>query len=288
MNKYASKEIDHRVAKIQSEKNHPGKGNRSIIDLVLTTSMSESATEKNNIMDSTFKKFAMSQIQLFLFSGHDTTSSTVCWVFYIFVTNPNVMARVRVEHASILGFEASKVASLITSAPYLLNKLPYTLAVIKETLRMYPAVSSIRAVEPNHHVADDSGRHFPMHGFLVWANQQPIHRDRIYWPRPDAFLPDRWLVPPGDPFYLVKGAWRPFEHEPRHCIGQEMAMLEMKVMKVMTVMMVRRFKVKLAYRGLDQAKGTKGITTAYGERGYQIQSAQPSDDLPCRVAECGS
>ena len=42
--------------------------------------------------------------------------------------------------------------------------------------------------------------------------------------------------------------------------------------------------IGLAYEDLDRAKGTRGITIVYGERGYQIQRAQPSDDLPCYVA----
>ena len=282
MNSYVSKEIDQRVAKLQSENNGSGKGNRSIIDLVLTTSMSKSTTTKPDAMDSTFKKFTMSQIKLFLFSGHDTTSSTVCWLFYILATHPAVLARVRAEHASILTPHISHTASVLKSNPHLLNQLPYTLAVLKETLRLYPPVSSTRAGTPSQHITDAHGRHFPTHRFLVWANPQPIHRDPAYWPDPDAFLPARWLVPQEHPLYPVQGAWRPFEHGPRNCIGQELAMLELKVIVVMAV---RRFEVRLAYPEWDRVNGTKGVTTVYGERGYQVERAQPCADLPCRVAE---
>ena len=228
-------------------------------------------------MDRTFKRFAMNQIKLFLFSGHDTTSSTVCYIFYVLATNPAILARVRAEHASIINPDVSMSASLIISDPYLLNKLPYTLAVIKETLRLYPPVSSIRDGEPNLSVSDDAGRSFPTDTFLVWANPLPIHRDPAYWKRPDEFLPERWLVTADDPLYPVKGAWRPFEYGPRNCIGQELAMLEIKVIMAMAV---RRFDLELMYEDLDPAKGIK---TVYGQRGYQIQRAQPSEDLPCRV-----
>lgn len=279
MNNYVSREIENRVAQLQNQEDHSAKGNKSIIDLVLTTYMAEDAARKTQVMDRTFKKFTMSQIKLFLFSGHDTTSSTVCYIFYVLATNPAILGRVRDEHASIIDPDASKISSLIATDPFLLNKLPYTLAVIKETLRMYPAVSSVRAGEPNINVSDDTGRLFPTAGFLVWANPQPIHRDPAYWKQADDFLPERWLVTPGDPLYPVKGAWRPFEHGPRNCIGQELAMLEIKVIMVMTV---RRFEVDLMYEELDGAKGTR---TVYGQRGYQIQRAQPSDDLPCRVTK---
>ena len=56
-------------------------------------------------------------------------------------------------------------------------------------------------------------------------------------------------------------------------------MLEIKVIMVMTV---RKFEVNLMYDELAFAKGKR---TVYGQRGYQIQRAQPSDDLPCRVTK---
>ena len=222
----------------------------------------------------------MNQIKLFLFSGHDTTSSTVCYIFYIFATNPTVLTQIRSEHASVIGLDTSETASVIASDLFLLNRLPYTLAVIKEVLRMFPAVSGTRAGEHNFSVIDDTGRHFPTNGFLVWDDPQAIHRDPTYWLRPDDFIPERWLVEPGDPLYPIKGAWRPFSHGPRNGIGQELAIMEMKVIIVTTA---RRFDIRLAYEDLDRARGNRGMTTVYGEKGYQIQRTQPSDDLPCQV-----
>ena len=192
--------------------------------------------------------------------GHDTTSSTACYIFYVLATHPAILARLRAEHVSVLGPDATETASVIISDPLLLNKVPYTLAVIKETLRMYPAVSSIRAGEPNFSVSDDAGRRFPTDGFLVWANPQPVHRDPAYWKQSDDFLPERWLVEPGDPLYPIKGAWRPFKHGARNCIGQELAILEMKVIMVMTV---RLFQIELMYDDLDRSKV---IRTVYGQR----------------------
>ena len=282
MNDYVTRKIESRFSELQNEGINSNKRSRSIIDLVLTAYLSENAERKSQDMDSTFKKFTMSQIKLFLFSGHDTTSSTVCYIFYILATNLTVLAQVRSEHASVLGLDTSKTASTIASDPFLLNRLPYTHAVIKEVLRMFPAVSGTRAGEHNFSVIDDTGRHFPTDGFLVWDDPQAIHRDPTYWLRPDDFIPERWLEEPGDPLYPIKGAWRPFSHGPRNCIGQELAMIEMKVIMVLTA---RRFDIGLAYEDLDRAKGTRGIKTVYGERGYQIQRAQPSDDLPCYVAE---
>lgn len=56
-------------------------------------------------------------------------------------------------------------------------------------------------------------------------------------------------------------------------------------MKVIMVMTARAFDIRLAYEDLNHVKGIKNISIVYGERGYQIQRAQPSDDLPCRAVQ---
>ncbi len=282
MNKYVSRELKTRMAnRTGSESVQTAKRTRTVIDLALDAYVTESLGEQTNQgMDSTFQKFAMSQIKLFLFSGHDTTSSSVCYLFYVLSANPTALSRVRTEHDEVFGSDLDETPSVVTQNPFLLNQLPYTLAVIKETLRMYPAVSSTRAGEPGFDVTDDQGHRFPTDGFLVWANSQTVHRDPAYWPQPDEFIPERWLVPPRDPLHPMKGAWRPFEYGPRNCIGQELAMVEMKIIMVMTL---RRFQIMPVYEELDRHKPSRKVRTVYGERGYQIQRAQPSDDLPCRV-----
>ncbi|MCJ1432697.1 hypothetical protein MMC27_002054 [Xylographa pallens] len=260
MNSYVSKELDSRMASFQ-----PDNQSKSVIDLALSAYLSESSGKKFlGGMDSIFRQYAMSQIKLFLFSDHDTIT---------------VLNRVRNEHAKVFGSD-DRTANLIVQSPALLNQIPYTLAVIKETLRLYPAVSSTRAGEPGFNVSDDHGRQFPTNGFLVWANPQIVQRDTAYWLRPDEFVPERWLVGPDDPLHPIKGAWRPFEYGPRNCIGQELAMIEMKVVMMLTS---RHFNLEPAYNELDRDKRGAGLNTVYGERGYQIQRAQPSDDLPCRV-----
>ena len=180
MNKYVTQKIDARFVELQSKDRINSDRNKSIIDLVLTAYLSEKAGEELQAIDPQFKKFTMNQIKLFLFSGHDTTSSTVCYIFYILATNATILARVRTEHISVFGSDVFEAASMMKSNPSLLNKIPYTVAVIKEVLRMYPAVSGTRAGKPNFSVTDDADRSFRTEGFLVWNNPQAIHRDPAY------------------------------------------------------------------------------------------------------------
>lgn len=51
---------------------------------------------------------------------------------------------------------------------------------------------------------------------------------------------------------IVKDAWRPFEKGPRTCIGQELALLEMKIIMVMTL---RYFDIKADYEEWDRKLG---------------------------------
>ena len=135
MNNYNTRKIHSRFAEIQSEGS-----NKLIMVLVLAAYLSENAERKTHNLDATFKEFTMTQIKLFLFSGHDTTSSTVCYIFHILASYPTVLARVRAEHTSVIGPDQSEVASVISSDPFLLNKLHYTLAFSIEVRRIFPAV----------------------------------------------------------------------------------------------------------------------------------------------------
>jgi len=51
---------------------------------------------------------------------------------------------------------------------------------------------------------------------------------------------------------IKKDSWRPFEKGPRACIGQELAMLEMKIIMVMTL---RDFDVKENYAEWERKIG---------------------------------
>lgn len=239
----------------------------------------ESRATRN--MNATFKSYAISQMKVFLLAGHDSTSSTLCYIFYLLSSNPRALQRARAEHDDVFGSDLSQTNAKIIADPYSLNRLPFTLAVIKEALRLFPPASSTRDGEPGFSISED-GRQYPTHGFSVWSSHQAMQRDPLYWPHPDTFLPERWLATEGDPLYPIKGAWRPFEFGPRNCIGQELALFEIKLVVVMTI---REFHIKAGYEEWDGIKGSKGPTTVNRERAYQVLkgTTRPANGFPCRV-----
>ena len=279
INDYLYPELDRQISRFQDQSSAPTK---SIVSLALQTYLAEDGSRTS--VDDTFRTFTISQIKQFLFSGHDTTSSTVCYIFYLLSTNEDILRRIRNEHTKIFGSELAERIRRLEEEPHLLNQLPYSVAVLKETMRLFPVGSSLRGGEPGFYVRDVDGRSFPTDGFLVWAVSQPLHRDPSYWPQPDKFLPDRWLVGPENPLYPIKGAWRPFEYGPRNCIGQELTMIEMKIAKILVLQM---FDIEIAYKDIDRLK-PRSLNTVSGERAYQLTLAGPSDGLPCRVKQVKS
>ena len=284
MDKYLLPKLHERLASHQEEDTVKAtKHSRSGIDLCLTAYASGKAGRTaGQGVDATFQKAMMSQIKLFLFSGHDTTSSSICYIFYLLSIHPASLEQVRAEHEQVFGSDPEKAASLLAENPYLLNKLPYTTAVIKETTRLFPAASTTRSGVPGFYITDTNGRQYPTEGCLLYLISQAVQRDPAFWPQPDTFLPERWLAPLGDALYPVKGAWRPFEHGPRSCIGLELAMTEMRLVMVLAL---RHFDISVCYEELDRDSSSIGMRTVDGERAYQVQLGQPSGNLPCRVKE---
>ncbi|KAF2807956.1 uncharacterized protein BDZ99DRAFT_572834 [Mytilinidion resinicola] len=60
-------------------------------------------------------------------------------------------------------------------------------------------------------------------------------RGHKFWPQPDEFLHEHFLLPENHPLHPVRGAWRPFEFGPRNCLGQTLSMLDLRVTLLMVV-----------------------------------------------------
>ncbi|TDZ66048.1 putative sterigmatocystin biosynthesis P450 monooxygenase stcS [Colletotrichum trifolii] len=169
-------------------------------------------------------------IEAFLVAGHETTASALCFLFKVLQDDPAAMAKVRAEHDEVLGPDPEQAAETLSKSPQLLSSLRYTHAVIKESLRLYQMASTMRGGEPGFHLSDPAtGRQYPTEGFLVWDGGPGMQLDPSLWPRVDEFIPERWLVPADDPLHPVKDAWRAFARGLRDCIGQEIALVELKL-----------------------------------------------------------
>lgn len=147
---------------------------------------------------------------LFL-AGHETTANALTWTLYFLARNPEVRARVEAEldaQDGPLSYES-------------LSRLPLTLAVLKESMRLRPPVYLLarRAVAPVV-----LGGHPVRPNTLVFLNILGMHRNPTYFPDPEAFVPERFL---GDAEKrLPRNAYLPFGGGPRICIGNHFALME--------------------------------------------------------------
>jgi hypothetical protein len=292
LNSFIHTELDKRFTERGASKN-PSKSNneknsrsvKSIVALALDNYIAEDTTkQENTVMDADFKRYATAQLHVFLVAGHDTTSSAITYSLHLLYTHPEFLARVRREHDDVFGTDVSAVTTLLKDNPNLLNQLPLTLAAIKEALRLFLPAGGIRMGSPDITLTAEDGTQFPTANCQVWVVHEALHRNPAYWPEPDSHIPDRWLVGPEHPLYPVKGAWRPFEIGPRNCIGQTLAMIEIKTIIVMTL---RELEVKPAYDEWDRLYPGKGVKRARGERACQVTGGgggqHPADRYPCRI-----
>lgn len=279
MDQYISAELDKRYQEWRNSS--ISVKTKSVIDLALADYMRD--RKANETLDLEFRSWACAQIRLFLFVGHDSTAATIVYCLYLLSKHPEAMERIRKEHDDVFGGEISKAPQLLKDHSQLINQLPFTTAVIKETLRLFPPAAAFRGGLPGVSLRNPKGSEkYPTEGCGIWVMHNAIHRNPEYWPEPAKFLPERWLVGPEDPLYPPKWGWRPFEYGSRNCVGQTLVMLDIKVT---LVMVIREFDVKDAYDEWDRLNGTTGIKTMDGERAYQVArgSDHPVNGFPCRV-----
>jgi len=145
-------------------------------------------------------------------AGHETTANTLAWAFYLLSQADWARARVHEEIHRELGGREPTFADM--------GRLVYTRTVIEETLRLYPPVPILgrEAIAPTR-IAD---KEVP-EGALVLVAPWLLHRNANLWPRPDDFVPERFL--PGRP-RPSKHQYVPFATGPRICPGMAFGLLE--------------------------------------------------------------
>ncbi|KAK6193708.1 hypothetical protein LQW54_012178 [Pestalotiopsis sp. IQ-011] len=176
----------------------------------------------------------LAQVKSVIFAGYHTTSQAICWVLYEIFKHPDIVDKIRSEHNDVLGSDPSKSGELLSKQAHKLNELRYTTAVIKETLRLHAIAQTNRAGSPSFNFSVD-GVVYETDDTIIQTVPDAAHSNPDYWPRATEFIPERFLVTADDPLYPRKNAWRPFELGTTRCIGEELAMTEMKLVLVMTL-----------------------------------------------------
>ncbi|KAH3714777.1 hypothetical protein DPMN_057477, partial [Dreissena polymorpha] len=146
-----------------------------------------------------------------LMSGADSTSNTVSVAMYLLSKHPEVQARL---HSEISGLDTDGTGFTMDH----LKQMPYTKAVTKEVLRLYPTIPTNARV-----LTEDTmiGGYLIPKKTIVLLSTFTMCRDPKEFNHPDDFIPERWLrneIKEFSPFTSL-----PFGFGARSCVGRRIA-----------------------------------------------------------------
>ncbi len=186
---------------------------------------------------------------LFL-AGHETTANGMAFLWLLLGQNPQVEEQLFQELHTVLGGKPPTVEDLA--------KLPFTEAVVNESLRLYPPAYVIgRVAKKDCELAGYRIRA----GATVLSSQWVMHRHPNYWDDPETFDPNRWLD--GRTEGLPKFAYFPFGGGPRLCVGNNFGLMEMKII---LATIAQKFRVDIVP---DQEIKLRAAVTVKPEFGIQ-------------------
>lgn len=187
------------------------------------------------------------------FAGHETTANTLTWAFYYLAQYPEVLAELQKEVDAVLSGE--RLPNFDD-----LGRLPYTLMVIKETMRIMPTVSTF----PRQLMVDTHLGNYQLKApSSILISPYLLHHDKRYWQEPELFNPQRFSAE--NEAQIPKYAYLPFGGGPRICIGNHFALMEAQIL---LALIVSRYHLRLS-------PNTKIDTiyhiTAYPKDGLMLQ-----------------
>ncbi|MEL6611441.1 MAG: cytochrome P450 [Bacteroidota bacterium] len=178
---------------------------------LLLDAESEGSLDRKQIRD---------ELNTFLFAGFDTTAGALSAAWMSLGANSDVRARMDAELDATLADRAPMLANL--------RALPYTEAVLHETLRLYPPAWAYHRIALDDDVMPDmdgAGWRVPIRAHVMLC-PYALHRHPDFWDRPDAFDPTRFLSEDGAPDAFVGLHYAPFGFGRHICIGRRHALLQ--------------------------------------------------------------
>lgn len=187
----------------------------------------------------------LDEIMTLIVAGHETTASALNWLWYLLSQNAGVEARLDAE---------LRCAGKADGDRHDISQVPYTTAVIEETLRLYPPgwMLTRRSI-----AADSIGQYALPPGTDVLISPYLVHRHPAFWPEADRFQPERFLDADTQ---VERFAYLPFGLGPRACIGEQFAMVEMQLH---VARLAREFRLEFDDRGPVEMESQVNLRTRH-------------------------
>ena len=216
--------VDATIDRIISERRTSGEDTGDLLSMLLHATDTEG--DGTGMSDQQLRDEA---ITLFI-AGHETTANALTWTWLLLARTPAVERALHEEVDRVLGDRLPTMDDLA--------QLPYTRAVIAESMRLYP---------PAYIVGRRSTEAYQIREYefeprtLFLSPQFIVHRDPRWWPEPDRFMPERWLDAAATAA-RPKMAYFPFGAGTRICVGEQFAWME--AMLVLATL-ARRWRVRV-------------------------------------------
>ncbi|XP_031281526.1 xanthotoxin 5-hydroxylase CYP82C4-like [Pistacia vera] len=183
-----------------------------------------------------------------ILGGSDTTSGTLAWAISLLLNNRQMLKKAQEELDQKVGMER-----LVNESD--IENLVYLQAVIRETLRLYPAGPLLGPRESMEDCTLD-GYHVPAGTRLV-VNVWKIHRDPKVWPNPSAFQPERFLTTHADVDVRGQSGLVPFGYGRRSCPGVTFAL---QILHLTLARLLHAFKLVTPLDQLVDMTESPGLT----------------------------
>ncbi|KAI0427719.1 isotrichodermin C-15 hydroxylase [Xylaria sp. FL1042] len=152
-------------------------------------------------------------------AGAETSASILTAVTSLLINHPDKLNKLVVEVRSAFTSHDSITAEAV-------SRLPYLVACIDEALRLFPQTGSpsLRLTDKRITVAGIPVPENTVIGIWPWA----LYRAPQFWTDPNEFHPERFM---SDPRYTndARDTFKPFFTGSRDCIGQNLALIEMRL-----------------------------------------------------------
>ncbi len=168
------------------------------------------------------------EVTTLIVAGHETSAGTLNWAWFLISRHPEAEEKLLDELRRLPPDEELSFDDV--------TGLDYTRWLLQETLRLYPPVwlFTRRAID-----ADRFGDTDIRPGSHIFISPYLLHRRESFWPRPEAFEPERF--DPRRAGAEIKDAYIPFSWGARRCIGEYFSMLEMQFH---IAVLARRFRLQ--------------------------------------------
>ncbi len=248
----AARKLDTLIYSEISRRRATGERGQDILSLLLDAH----DEDENTLTDLQIRD----EVMTLLFAGHDTTTSTVSFMFYELARHPNILARLLAEQdAQLSGGPAALSAADLRSVLH--GELAELEMVLDETLRKYPPawVGPRRSIEP----FEFEGHTVPARAFVNYSSWASHHLPDVF-SEPEEFRPERFTAEASAA--LPKGAYVPFGGGSRTCIGMRFGQLEVRTIATLIL-----------------SRCTLSLPDGFQLRIRQMPTISPRDGLPMVV-----